>query len=127
MGRHPPLPLSSGGYDWNYASMNGPPEGRPAAAQQASSMYRALVPAKNIQNRDFAVNGSVFTTNNAYAWELAAHWISSYFMGDTFLEVPSPEQAQEHAERTGAWLRKRYPDALVWANESHSSDIAFWT
>lgn len=90
-------------------------------------MYMALVPAKNIRNRDFAVNGSVFTTNNAYAWELASHWISSYFMGDTFLKVPSPEQAQEHAERTGAWLRKRYPDALVWANESHSSDIAFWT
>lgn len=127
LSRHPPLPLTTEASAWNYKSMADPPPAQPPARQQAASMYKAVVPAKNIESRDFAVNGSVFTTNNAYAWEVAAHWISSYFLEDPFLVVPSAQEAEQRAELMGAWLRKRYPDALVWANESHSSDIAFWT
>ncbi|EMD34940.1 hypothetical protein CERSUDRAFT_116460 [Gelatoporia subvermispora B] len=100
----------------------------PATEAQASSIYRGLVPAKNILNRDFAINGAIFTTNNGYTFEVSAHWIASYFLGDTFLRLPSStEEAIKNAERKSAWLRQRYPDMIAWVNQSYSSDIAFWS
>ena len=44
---------------WNYASLACPPPSHPDNEQWASSIYRGLVPAKNIGRRDFAINGAV--------------------------------------------------------------------
>jgi len=74
------------------------------------------------------MNGAIFTTNNGYTYEVSAHWISSYFLNDPFLRLPSStEQAIYLAERNAAWLRKRYPLMLAAINESYSSDLAFWS
>ncbi|KAF5368837.1 hypothetical protein D9758_002891 [Tetrapyrgos nigripes] len=130
LNRHPPDPsLLQTENEWNdYVSLRNPPKAHPSGEQWASSIYRGIVPAKNLLNRDFAINGAVFTTNNGYAFEVTSHWISSYFLGDKNLKLPSsPEEALAHADRNSAWLRKRYPDMLLWANESYSSDLAFWT
>ncbi|KAG6918033.1 hypothetical protein DXG01_016885 [Tephrocybe rancida] len=112
---------------WDYASLANPPASHPDSEQRASSIYRGLVPAKNIERRDFAINGAVFTTNNGYSFEVCAHWISSYFLGDRMRLPSSAEEALASAERNSAWLRKRFPDMLLWANESSSSNLAFWT
>lgn len=37
------------------------------------------------------------------------------------------EEAVADTERNSAWLRRRFPDMLLWANESYSSNLAFWT
>ena len=68
-----------------------------------------------------------FTTNNGYVFEVAAHWISSYFLGDSFLQLPpTPADAMVWADRNAVWLRKRYPGTFAYANESWSGDLAFW-
>ncbi|KAJ4474823.1 FAD/NAD-P-binding domain-containing protein [Lentinula aciculospora] len=130
LNRHPPEhSLIKTEDEWNdYVSLANPPAAHPSGEQWASSIYRGIVPAKNLLNRDFAINGAVFTTNNGYAFEVTAHWISSYFLSDRNFKLPSsPEEALAHADRNSAWLRKRYPDMLLWANESYSSNLAFWT
>lgn len=61
-------------------------------------------------------------------FETAAHWISSYFLGDSFLKVPSsPEEAFESTEREAAFMRKRHPNMLLWVNESYSGVVKFFT
>lgn len=40
-------------------SLANPPISPPEAAKSASSLYRGLVPSKNLFKRDFAVNGSI--------------------------------------------------------------------
>ncbi|KAF9078184.1 hypothetical protein BDP27DRAFT_1413103 [Rhodocollybia butyracea] len=130
LNRHPPDPnILKAENEWNnYVSLQSPPHTHPSHEQWASSVYRGIVPANNLLNKDFAINGAVFTTNNGYAFEVMAHWISSYFLGDKNLKLPSsPEEALAHADRNSAWLRKRYPGTLLWANESYSSNLAFWT
>ena len=65
-----------------------------------------------------------FTTNYGFMFETSAHWISSYFLGDKFLRVPSsPEEAFLSTEREAAFLRKRYPDMVTWTNESNCGAI----
>ncbi|KAF5386925.1 hypothetical protein D9615_001925 [Tricholomella constricta] len=123
--RHPPLMKVAD--TWNYTSLNNPPSSRPDNEQWASSIYRGIVPAKNLDKRDFAINGAVFTTNNGYAFEVTAHWISSYFLRDNMRLPSSAEEALASAERNSAWMRKRFPDMLLWVNESYSSGLAFWT
>ena len=60
-------------------------------------------------------------------YEVIAHWISSYFLGDD-LRLPSTvEQALAERDRNAAWTRKRYPDVLTSANESNSSGLASWS
>ncbi|KAG6867950.1 hypothetical protein C0993_009201 [Termitomyces sp. T159_Od127] len=112
--------------EWNYASLTNPPV-HLDNEQCSSSIYRGLVPANNINNRDFAINGAVFTANNGYTFEVSAHWISSYFLGDSIRLPSTAEEALASAERNSAWLRKRYPSMLLWVNESYSSNLAFWT
>ncbi|KIY47188.1 FAD/NAD(P)-binding domain-containing protein [Fistulina hepatica ATCC 64428] len=115
--------------EWNsYRTLDNPPEPRDIGSHHLmSSIYRGLVPARNIERRDFAVNGAVFSTNNGYSWEVAAHWISSYFLGDPFLRVPALEEASAEAEREAEWMRRRFPETLRWVNESYSAGIAFFT
>ncbi|KAG6890392.1 hypothetical protein C0992_001783, partial [Termitomyces sp. T32_za158] len=120
-------PSENGVDNWNYTSLANPPMLHLGKEQWSSSMYRGLVPAKNINKRDFAINGAVFTANNGYAFEVCAHWISSYFLGDRMRLPSTAEEALASAERNSAWMRKRYPSMLPWVNESYSSNLAFWT
>ncbi|KAJ7158255.1 FAD/NAD-P-binding domain-containing protein [Mycena crocata] len=120
------FPVKSQG-DFDYCSLATPPPSRPESVQWSSSIYNGIVPAKNISHRDFAINGAVFAVNSGYTWEVVAHWISSYFLGDE-MDIPkTPEAAYEHTERNAAWIRKRYPDALLRVNESYSGSIVFLT
>ncbi|KAJ7134814.1 FAD/NAD-P-binding domain-containing protein [Mycena epipterygia] len=115
----------------DYYSLANPPGGLPETEQWTSSIYNGIVPAKNIARRDFAINGAVFTTNVGYTWEVVAHWLSSYFLGDN-MDIPkTPEEAYQHTERNTEWIRKRFPDVLMRrvppVNESYRGVIAFWT
>jgi dimethylaniline monooxygenase (N-oxide forming) len=58
LGRHPPERGMA--LRWDYASLANPPV--VPATPWAASIYRGLVPAKNILNRDFAVNGAMVCT-----------------------------------------------------------------
>jgi len=43
------------------------------------------------------------------------------------MRLPSTvEQALAETERKAAWMRKRYPEMLLWENESYSSGIALF-
>ena len=68
-----------------------------------------------------------FTSNTGYTFEVFSHWISSYFLKDKMRLPATPEEAYQHTERHAAWLRKRFPDMLLWANESYGSEVTFWT
>ncbi|KAH7883153.1 FAD/NAD-P-binding domain-containing protein [Phlebopus sp. FC_14] len=125
IGRHPPTKDDED--LWNYKSLSSPPPTHPRSEQWASSIYRGLVPARNINKRDFAINGAVFTTNNGYGFEVTAHWISSYFLGDKMRLPSTVEEALAETELKAAWMRKRFPDMLLWINESYSSGLAFWS
>ncbi|EIW76945.1 FAD/NAD(P)-binding domain-containing protein [Coniophora puteana RWD-64-598 SS2] len=103
------------------------PQTKTSDALSGSAIYRGIVPARNIERRDFAINGGVFTTNNGYTYEIIAHWISAYFRHDPLRLPSSPETALADSARCVAWLRKRYPGTLEHINESYTSDIAFWT
>ncbi|KAK0211814.1 FAD/NAD-P-binding domain-containing protein [Armillaria fumosa] len=121
--RHAPDPHVKG--EWDYASLANPPYAHPESEQWASSIYRGIVPAKNILRRDFAINGAAFTTNNGYSFEVMSHWISSYFLNDTMRLPSSPQEAMKHADRNAKWIRKRYPDQLLLVNESYSGTVCF--
>ncbi|KAL4071253.1 hypothetical protein V8B97DRAFT_2043915 [Scleroderma yunnanense] len=126
LGRHPPLTADEE-HVWAYTSLRDPPTGHPRSREWASSIYRGIVPAKNITRRDFAINGAVFTTNNTFIYEVTAHWISSYFLGDKMHLPTSPEEALRLTERNAAWMRRRFPGMLLWANESFSSVFPLWS
>ncbi|KAJ3934074.1 MAG: FAD/NAD(P)-binding domain-containing protein [Lentinula lateritia] len=131
LGKYPPQYVSLDAYDqeWKgYMSLKNPPPAPAVNQQWMSCIYRGIVPARSILKRDLAINGAVFSTNNGYVFETTAHWISSYFLEDSFLQLPAGiKEAVQSTERTSAWLRRRYPDMLHWTNESHSSDIQFWS
>ena len=43
------------------------------------------------------------------------------------MRLPSSAgEALVSSERNSAWMRKRYPNMLLWVNESYSSGLAFW-
>ena len=153
LARHPPSTagIQAAKHLWDYTSLKNPPRAHAQGDQWCSSIYRGIVPAKSILRRDFAINGAIvsqntkenptysqvlstsnhflqFSTNNGYLWEVVAHWISSYFLEDTFLRLPpSIEETYDHTEKNAAWLRKRFPDSLLWINESYSSNFVFFT
>ncbi|KAH8833935.1 hypothetical protein DL96DRAFT_1457347 [Flagelloscypha sp. PMI_526] len=130
MNRHPPTSqaLDIVSTRWNhYKTLKNPPPSYLESEQWTSSMYRGIIPWKNITRHDFAVNGAVISSHNSYALETSAHWISSYFLKDSFMRLPSSaEEALNTTEISAAWMRKRYPNMLLWLNESWSSGIAFW-
>ncbi|KAI6115961.1 FAD/NAD(P)-binding domain-containing protein [Pisolithus sp. B1] len=109
IGRHPPL-ADAEEHVWDYTVFY---------EEWVSSIYRGIVPARNINRRDFAINGAFFTVNNGYAFEVMAHWISSYFLGDKMRLPSSPEEASKHAGKNAAWMRRRFPEMLFWVNESY--------
>lgn len=67
-----------------------------------------------------------FTTNNGYTFEVIAHWISAYFKRE-LCKLPPPEQALAEAERNARFMRKRFPDQLLWLNESSGSSIELFS
>ncbi|KDQ09323.1 hypothetical protein BOTBODRAFT_148267 [Botryobasidium botryosum FD-172 SS1] len=112
---------------WDYLSLRNPP---PIATEDewSPAIYRGIVPAKSILKRDLAINGGIITTNNGHVFETTSHWISSFFLADPFMRLPSTtEQAIAHAERNAAWLKQRYPGTFACVNESYSSNVAFWS
>ncbi|KAI6115956.1 hypothetical protein F5141DRAFT_1099920 [Pisolithus sp. B1] len=113
IGRHPPL-ADVEEHVWDYTE------------EWVSSIYRGIVPARNINHRDFAINGALSTTNNGYAFEVMAHWISSYFLGDKMRLPSSPEEATKLAGKNAAWIRRRFPGMPVCVNQSNNSEVAFW-
>ncbi|KAI0312356.1 FAD/NAD-P-binding domain-containing protein [Amylostereum chailletii] len=123
--RHAPQPHIAD--VWNYTSLANPPPAHPAGDQWCSSIYRGLVPVNSLPRRDFAVNGAMFTIANGYIFEASAHWISSYFLEDKMRLPVTPEEAYAATERNAAWIRRRWPDMLLWTNESYSGSIAFFT
>ncbi|KAI0315357.1 FAD/NAD-P-binding domain-containing protein [Amylostereum chailletii] len=126
--RHAPAETTAPPH-WGYTTLSDPPP-QPThsqAQQWSTSIYRGLVPAPNILRRDLAVNGAVISPNNGYTVEVAAHWISSYFLGDAMRLPTSPEEALQETARNAAWLKVRYPDTAVAMNESHTNSAAFWT
>ncbi|KAH9922177.1 uncharacterized protein B0H18DRAFT_1121005 [Fomitopsis serialis] len=126
LGCHAPQPGSQY-YRWDYTTLVDSPAPHHANKLATSSIYRGLVPAKNIFRRNFAINGAIFTTNAGYAFETSAHWITSYFRGDKFLRLPSSvEEAMASAAYNAEWLRRRYPDIHMSANNSVRSDCALW-
>ncbi|KAF8839448.1 FAD/NAD(P)-binding domain-containing protein [Paxillus ammoniavirescens] len=127
LGRHPPTEDNDEDAWKHYTTLSSPPPAHPQRDQWASSIYRGLVPAKNINKRDFAINGAVFTTNNGYGFEVIAHWISSYFLEDKMRLPSTAEDALAATDRNAAWMRRRFPDMLLWVNESYSSGLAFWS
>ncbi|KAJ7781934.1 FAD/NAD-P-binding domain-containing protein [Mycena maculata] len=114
--------------EWvNYKTLANPPALHPENTKWSSSIYKGIVPATNLLRRDFAINGAVLTTNDGYSFEVAAHWISSYFLGDKMKLPATPEEALKYTERDALWLRKRHPGLDLSLNESCTSYSAFWT
>ena len=62
LGKHTPLTSLKGVDDaWNYKTLANPPSVHPdnATGKWVTSVYRGLVPAKNIMKRDFAIVGAM--------------------------------------------------------------------
>ncbi|PPQ99019.1 hypothetical protein CVT26_014396 [Gymnopilus dilepis] len=129
LGRHEPTIEAKSVPSWNYKTLAKPPVIHPENENQkyVTSIYRGLVPARNIGNRDFAIAGAIFSANNGYTSEVAAHWISAYFQGDPMRLPSSKEEAIRDAEIRAMWMRRRYPNMLSWVNESYSASLDFWT
>ena len=142
--RHAPTTLNM---SWDYTTLNDPPALKPEHKLWVTSIYRGLVPAKNIERRDFAIAGALvldplhshppslslifhfsmkFTGNPGYTNEVVAHWIASYFRGDK-MRLPSSQEAFQKAEEQSAWMKVRFPNMLSWVNESYSTSLDFWT
>lgn len=62
--RHAPYDLKAADLNqFNYASLQNPPSSHKTAnSEWAASIYRGIVPARNILRRDFAVNGAMVRT-----------------------------------------------------------------
>ncbi|KAJ7083897.1 hypothetical protein C8R44DRAFT_558774, partial [Mycena epipterygia] len=87
----------------------------------SSSVYKGIVPAKNIGRENSAMgqwrNGNeilpmlpnhnlIFlqlTTNGRYWFEVTAHWISSYFLRNKMKLPKTPEEASAHTKRDAIW------------------------
>ncbi|KAF8802217.1 FAD/NAD(P)-binding domain-containing protein [Phlegmacium glaucopus] len=112
---------------WDYKTLENAPALRPENEKWVTSVYRGIVPAKNIEKRDFAIAGAMFSANPGYSFEVAAHWISSYFQNDKMRLPSSADEAMAQAEIQSAWMKSRYPNMAAWANESYSGSLDFWT
>ncbi|KAJ7928774.1 FAD/NAD-P-binding domain-containing protein [Mycena leptocephala] len=112
--------------EWtDYTTLANPPFAHPENENWSSSIYKGIVPAKNILRKDFAINGAVMTSNDGYSFEVMAHWISSYFLGDKMKLPSTAEEALTRTERDSMWLRKRFPDTDLSRNEAHASYAVF--
>ncbi|KAF8334414.1 FAD/NAD-P-binding domain-containing protein [Amanita rubescens] len=123
--RHPPRTQVKDAWD-SFITLKDAPVAHPDSEQWASSIYRGIVPANNIERRDFPINGAVFSANSGYTYEVSAHWISSYFLKDTMRLPSSVEEALATGEYYAAWLRKRFPNVPMFVNESYCGALCLW-
>ncbi|KAI0832857.1 FAD/NAD(P)-binding domain-containing protein [Trametes gibbosa] len=112
-------------YRWDYTTLSDPPPTHPDTRRWSSTIYRGLVPAKNITRRDLAMNGTCLSANNGYTSEVAAHWISAYFLRDEMRIPGSVEDALEATEREASWLKQRHPQVPTALNPSYMGFLAF--
>ncbi|CAA7266120.1 unnamed protein product [Cyclocybe aegerita] len=124
--RHAPHTTIEATWD-NYKSLKNPPALKPEHKLWTTSIYRGIVPAKNIERRDFAIAGALFSANLGYTNEVVAHWIASYFRGDKMHLPTSAEEAIAKAEEKAHWMKVRFPDMVSWVNESYSTSFDFWS
>ncbi|KAJ7644895.1 FAD/NAD-P-binding domain-containing protein [Roridomyces roridus] len=121
LGLYRHMPAHEWEEDWkDYKTLANPPPMHPenTNCNWSSSIYKGIIPARNLSRRDFAINGAVLSTNVGYTWEVAAHWISSYFLGDEMKLPANPEEALKRAERDSMWLRRRHPELDSLGNEA---------
>ncbi|KAL7282731.1 LOW QUALITY PROTEIN: hypothetical protein ACG7TL_004205 [Trametes sanguinea] len=119
----PANPRSS--HRWSYSTLSNPPPLHPDAKRWSSTVYRGIVPAKNIMKRNLAVNGTGISMNNGYTAEVVAHWISSYFLRDPMRLPDSTEAALAATEREAAWLKQRHPQTPTALNPSYTAYLSF--
>lgn len=75
IGRHPP---STDVDEWrHYKTLASPPATHPQRDQWASSIYRGLVPARNITKRDFAINGAVVSNITSISTSFLIHSVAT--------------------------------------------------
>ncbi|KAJ3017760.1 hypothetical protein NUW54_g508 [Trametes sanguinea] len=103
LGLNPHLAEPNPEYHWDYTTLSDAPPLHPDAKKWSCSLYRGLVPAKNIHRRDFAVNGACMRI------------------------AQTPEEAFKETERDAAWLKRRYPEVPTALNASLTGYLAFWT
>ncbi|KAH9899419.1 FAD/NAD-P-binding domain-containing protein [Cubamyces lactineus] len=127
LGLNPHRAEAASAHHWDYPTLANAPPLHTDASKWSSSIYRGLVPAKNILRRDFAVNGACVSPNNGYTVEVASHWISSYLLADEMRLPKTQEAAFAETERAAAWLKQRYPEIPTALNTSHTGYLAFWT
>ncbi|KAF9001317.1 hypothetical protein BDQ17DRAFT_1391078 [Cyathus striatus] len=128
------VPLECGPDEWkSYLSLAHPPNvstvkiGQTQLEQSVPLFHRGLVPAKNILHHDFAVNGATVTTNNGFAFEVGAHWISSYFLGENMRLPKTSSEAISRAQREARWNSKRFPELYEGGNDSYGAGVQFWS
>jgi dimethylaniline monooxygenase (N-oxide forming) len=131
---------------FEHKTLQGAPALKPENGKWVTSIYRGIIPAKNIEKHDFAIAGATvwdsypvfqfsrissyspkFTANPGYSFEVAAHWISSYFQRDNMRLPSSVEEALAETAIRSAWMTARYPNMVAWANESYSGSLDIWT
>ncbi|KAF7328016.1 hypothetical protein MKEN_00382500 [Mycena kentingensis (nom. inval.)] len=68
--------------EWaSYTTLKDAPAPRRGDETLSTSIYKSIVPAKNILKRDFAINGAVMSVNDGYTFELVAHVGGSIDLG----------------------------------------------
>ena len=63
--------------------------------------------------------------NNGYTAEGAAHWISSYFLGDPMRLTGSTAEALADAATDAPWLKQRHPQSATALNPSYTAFLTF--
>ncbi|KAI9442792.1 FAD/NAD-P-binding domain-containing protein [Lactarius psammicola] len=126
LGRRPPEYEPRTKDHWDYTSLANPPA-IPGDTPWAAPIYRGLVPAKSVLNRDFAINGATLSTHPSYIAEVSAHWIAAYFRRDELRLPRSVDEARDKADRDAAWVRRRYPYNPSWTGESNATAVCFWS
>ena len=63
--------------------------------------------------------------NNGYTAEVAAHWISSYFLRDPMRLPGSTEEALAEAEKEATWLKQRHPQSATALNPRYTAFLTF--
>ncbi|CDO75210.1 hypothetical protein BN946_scf184794.g17 [Trametes cinnabarina] len=125
LGLNPHAASSGTSHHWDYTTLSNPPPIHPDAKRWSSTIYRGIVPAKNITKRNLAVNGTGISMNNGYTAEVVAHWISSYFMEDPMRLPENTEAALAATEREAAWLKQRHPQTPTALKPSYTAYLSF--
>ncbi|KAL0945707.1 hypothetical protein HGRIS_014855 [Hohenbuehelia grisea] len=123
LNRHPVTALSADSDKWNNTSMAKTAASHRASVKWASSIYRGIVPANNLKQRDFAVNDAIIPLKCLRIGSLRISLA-------TRCACPRPlrpEEAFTAAEVNAAWMRKRFPNDLLCANESYTGSVPIWS